>query len=137
MKDFAPLGAFLVADYLNMSRTLSRLLAANPPENGLGLEPTPQLLADLLTQLPQPVDHGELLQFFSFPVFSNSPDRILSDGPRPRWMWSKPASVYCKAGSWGADLDKVLENGEWSAGKDLLLLVKGVPDPASGALLDL
>ena len=137
IKGFTPLGAFLVADYLNMSETLSQLLAKNLPEHGLGLDPTPQLLADLVAQLPEPVDRGELLQFFSFPVFGNSPDRVLSDGPRPAWTWSKPGSAYRKAGSWGADLDKVLEDGEWSAGKDLLLLVKGVSDQAGGTLLDL
>ncbi|KAL2017222.1 hypothetical protein VTK56DRAFT_2429 [Thermocarpiscus australiensis] len=132
IKGFTPLGTFLVADYLNMSKPLSELLATSLPEHGPDLDPTPQLLADLVAQLPKPADQGELLLFFSFPVFSNSPDQVLSDGPRPAWKWSKPNSAYRKAGSWGADLDKVLEDGEWGAGKDLLLLVKGMSDQAGG-----
>ncbi len=152
VKGFTPLGVFRATEYLNLSRPLSQRLLemtmTNLPENnghGAGeLDPTPQLLADLLLvaqqQVPSGGDdgRGELLRFFSFPVLSHSPVGVLSDGPRARWMWSKPGSVYDrKAGRWGADLAKVLEDGEWSAGRGLALLVKGVADEAGGAFLDL
>lgn len=41
----------------------------------------------------------------------------------------KPTSLYGrKTGFWEVELGKAVEDGEWVAGKELQILVKGVPD---------
>lgn len=73
-------------------------------------------------------DQGTFVQFFSFPVFSNSPNEVSTDGLLPMWKWVKPNSIYSKRGFWEAELHEALEHGEWNAGKDLILLTRGVSE---------
>ena len=45
----------------------------------------------------------------------------------PIWKWAKPGSPYGrKMGLWKVDFGKALKDGEWNAGKDLLLLVREI-----------
>ncbi|KAL2256524.1 hypothetical protein VTK26DRAFT_1534 [Humicola hyalothermophila] len=132
IKDFQSLGTFGLPDAVRfeLSRPLSKLLAAAeiPP----GTEPTPQLLADLVSQLAGSDQHqgaSTRVQFFSFPVFSNSPTEIYGHGFRPMWKWAKPDSAYWrKTGSWKATIQEALDDGEWNAGKGLKLFVRGEPE---------
>jgi hypothetical protein len=63
---------------------------------------------------------------FAIPVFCEAADIPLVDGLVPIWKWAKPKSVYpLKSGFWEADLSAALDHGEWNAGKDLCLLVRG------------
>ncbi|KAK3902388.1 hypothetical protein C8A05DRAFT_15547, partial [Staphylotrichum tortipilum] len=81
---------------------------------------------------------GEKLRFFSFSVWEKSKERVVDgEGSRAAWRWSKPESAYRKAGSWGADLGRVLEEGEWSVGSGFVLLVKGIRGEGKGELVDL
>lgn len=125
LQDYTPLGEFEVMEYVNLSEPLSRVLAATETAGDAGLL-TPEVLARLVARLPKSGDDslGEMLRFFSFSVWGKSKERVVEgDGSQATWRWSKPASAYRKAGRWDADLGRVLEEGEWSAGKGFVLLV--------------
>jgi hypothetical protein len=69
------------------------------------------------------------VEFFSIEVLGESPKELLPDGLVPVWKWVKPTSSYDrKMGFWEVDLDKALVDGEWNAGRELLVLVKGVEE---------
>lgn len=93
IEGFVSLGTFsLPGDFDAIFRILSELLeAAGTPASQ---EPTPQLFADLMISRLATPDQGQgsssRLRFFSFPVFSNSPTEIFSDGLLPVWKWVKP-----------------------------------------------
>ncbi|KAK3943047.1 hypothetical protein QBC46DRAFT_378814 [Diplogelasinospora grovesii] len=127
IKGFTALDTYFLPKSLDrdISETFSALLTATPPS---GPEITPQLLSDLIAQLPI-TDQGDFVQFFSFSVFSNSPNEVLADGLLPIWKWAKPNSSYnCKRGFWETNLHQALEHVEWTAGKDLILLIIGVSE---------
>lgn len=53
------------------------------------------------------------------------------------WKWAKPTSLYGrKTGFWEVELGKAIEDGEWMAGKELQILVMGVPDGNAEDLKD-
>lgn len=87
-----------------------------------------EVISHIMAQLPSALqDRGLSVQLFSFPVLSDSPDALLTGSPIPVWKWAKPKSFYGrKTGFWEVDLSRAVEDGEWSAGKQLLILVKGV-----------
>ncbi|KAL2194517.1 hypothetical protein P885DRAFT_62993 [Corynascus similis CBS 632.67] len=96
-----------------------------PPSNS---EPTAQLFSALVSQLPAP-NRGTRMQFVTFPVVGDSSDQVIGEGCFPVWRWVKPESVYPrKRGVWETKLHKALDDGEWNAGKDLTLLVRGVSE---------
>jgi hypothetical protein len=68
------------------------------------------------------------LRFFSFPLYSDSPQQVLGKGLCPIWKWAKPESIYRKTGSWETSLHEALDNGEWNGGRNLLLLIRGVSE---------
>ncbi|KAL2174357.1 uncharacterized protein P884DRAFT_263972 [Thermothelomyces heterothallicus CBS 202.75] len=123
IRGFKSLGTFFLANDLDLSKMLSDYLAATatPPNP----EPAPELLTDLIGQLAMP-SRGDFVRFFSFPVFSNSPTQVFLDGLLPVWKWVKQDSIYRRGGFWEAKLDKAIEDGEWTGGKQLDLLVRGV-----------
>jgi hypothetical protein len=123
VKGFTPLGTFFLGDYFDLSGTFTELLT----ERGGNPEPTPQVVADLMAEIVEPTQ-GAFMQFFSFPVFSNEPSRVLADGRFPVWKWVKPQSIYRTNSLWEADLSQVLDQGEWNGGKDLMILVVGVTE---------
>jgi hypothetical protein len=80
-----------------------------------------------LSSLPQ--NEGLSVQLLSMPMFVNSVEGLLTGCPIPLWKWAKPTSLYGrKTGFWEVELGKAIEDGEWMAGKELQILVKGVPD---------
>lgn len=123
IKNFTSLGTFFLSDEIDISQPLSDLLTATAPSP----QPTSQLLTDVVARLPQP-KRGTFLQFSSFPVFGDIPDHVSIHELLPVWKWIKPGSPYRTTGFWEAELDKVLEDGEWNAGKELVLLVRGVSE---------
>ena len=59
----------------------------------------------------------------------NSREALLTGGPIPVWKWAKPTSSYGrKTGFWEVEVGRAIEDGEWAAGKELLILVKGVSE---------
>lgn len=51
------------------------------------------------------------------------------------WMWTKPNSNYAvKAGYWEKTLDSAVQAGEWAAGRELKVLVRGVSKEQKGEL---
>jgi hypothetical protein len=48
------------------------------------------------------------------------------------WKWAKPQSAYRKSGAWEMTLEKAVIDGEWSAGKGMVILVKSVRDENEG-----
>ncbi|ETS86266.1 hypothetical protein PFICI_00094 [Pestalotiopsis fici W106-1] len=69
------------------------------------------------------------VEVFTIPVFGASPDALLEDRLTPIWKWSKSNSVYFpKSGFWEADLKAALDDGEWNAGRDLRLLLRGATE---------
>ncbi len=123
IKGFKRLGTFFVANDLDTTETLSKLLT----ERGGNPELTAQVLTDLIAELAVPAE-GTFFEFFSFPVLSNNPSRVFDDGLFPVWKWAKPKSVYQKKGLWEADIAKVLDHGEWNGGKELVLLAAGIAE---------
>lgn len=129
VKGFSPLGTFFLGDEFDVSKAFTKLLTET--ERGGNPEPTTlKMLADLMAKIVEP-SQGAFMQFFSFPVLSNSPSRVLGDGLFPVWKWVKPESIYFRKGFWEANLSKVLDHGEWNGGRDLVILAVGV---AEGAL---
>jgi hypothetical protein len=59
-------------------------------------------------------------------VLSDMPETMSSASSYPIWKWAKPSSPYRQSGFWETGLERVVEDGEWSAGKNLTLLVRGV-----------
>ena len=130
MKECVSLGTFFVGDDLDVSEIFTRLLT----ERVESLESlTPQGLADLIAagEVSVPAK-GAFMRFFSFPVFSNdpSPSVVSGEGEFRVWKWVKRESIYRKRGVWEPDLHKVLDHGEWNAGKDLVILLAGVAEEA-------
>jgi hypothetical protein len=83
------------------------------------------MLADVIALLPPP-QTVTFRQFSSFPASGNSPDVVSSHDLLPVWKWAKPESPCRKRGFWEAELDKVLDDGEWNGGRELVLLVRRV-----------
>lgn len=72
---------------------------------------------------------GRPVQLWTFPVQSRIAENVFGDKrKRYLWNWYKPTSPYSKRGMWETQLDAVLENGSWMAGKDLTLVMRSVPD---------
>jgi hypothetical protein len=70
------------------------------------------------------------------PVFGDSEEGLLTGGPIPLWKWAKPTNIYGRnTGFWKVELGKAIEDGEWMAGKELQILVKGVPDGSAEDLM--
>ncbi|KAK4101943.1 hypothetical protein N658DRAFT_495882 [Parathielavia hyrcaniae] len=144
-KESVALGTFFVGDDLDLSEIFSRLLAERGPEDLESVRLTPRVLADLIAagEVSVPV-RGAFMRFFSFLVFSND-DPSSSPSPCPSavssggegefrsfrvWKWVKRESRYRKKGVWETNLHKVLDHGEWNAGKNLVILSAGVAEEA-------
>lgn len=66
---------------------------------------------------------------FAIPVLSDSEDTLLTGGPVPVWKWAKPGSIYGRTtGFWETEMERAIVDGEWDAGKELRLLVRGVSE---------
>ncbi|KAI9644748.1 hypothetical protein NHQ30_006775 [Ciborinia camelliae] len=83
-----------------------------------------------LTFLSEPCGPKSLpLHFYSIPVFSDRSEGITVNGLFPVWKWAKPSSSYSrKTGHWEVEAMQAIEDGVWTAGKDLILFVRGVDE---------
>ncbi|RKU49226.1 hypothetical protein DL546_009310 [Coniochaeta pulveracea] len=106
-KGFTFLGNFFLGDVVNISHTLSDILATIWPSP----QPTSQVLPDMIARLPAEL-RGTFLQFSSFSVFGSDPDNVSSHGLLLVWKWTKPESPYRTTGFWKPDLADILQNGE-------------------------
>jgi hypothetical protein len=131
---FASLGTFFLSEDVDTPTMLSDLLATQQlGDPGQCQRPTTELLTTLISRLPVPdPDEGRMVHFVSFHVLNDNPHdvAITGDGLVPVWKWVKPDGTYRKAGFWEAHLAEALEDGEWNAGKNLHLLVRGVAEAA-------
>ncbi|KFY58165.1 hypothetical protein V496_06232 [Pseudogymnoascus sp. VKM F-4515 (FW-2607)] len=128
VRNFRELGTFTLPTGIepsNVHQCLTSLITECPT-----ISSDPEIIPHIVAQLSSlPQNKGLSVQLFSIPVFGNSEEGLLAGGPVPLWRWAKPASIYGrKAGSWEVELGKAIEDGEWTAGKELQILVKGVPE---------
>ncbi|KFY08523.1 hypothetical protein V492_06160 [Pseudogymnoascus sp. VKM F-4246] len=128
VQGFRELGTFTLPPGVEAStihECLTSLITQSPTISS-DPEIIPRIVAHL-SSLPQ--NEGLSVQLFSLPVFGSNAEHLLTDGPIPVWKWAKPASLYSpKAGSWKVELGEAIEDGEWTAGKELQILVKGVSE---------
>ncbi|KFY34616.1 hypothetical protein V494_06618 [Pseudogymnoascus sp. VKM F-4513 (FW-928)] len=132
--DFRELGTFTLPSGVEASdvhQCLTSLISECPT-----ISSDEELIPSIITQLSSlPQNKGLSVQLFSMPVFGSSAEGLLPGGPIPTWKWSKPASLYGqKTGSWEIELGKAIEDGEWTAGKDLQILVKGISEESADDL---
>ncbi|KAE8133344.1 hypothetical protein BDV38DRAFT_274426 [Aspergillus pseudotamarii] len=68
-------------------------------------------------------------RIFVITVFGVESEDLLRGGLAPVWKWAKPESVYYpRTGFWEAEVESVLADAEWMAGRGLQLLVQGVSE---------
>ncbi|OBT75507.1 hypothetical protein VF21_04916 [Pseudogymnoascus sp. 05NY08] len=125
VQNFRELGTFTLPTGIepsNVHQCLTSLITESPTVSS-----DPEIIPHIVAQLSSlPPNKGLSVQFFSIPVFGNSAEGLLTDGPIPLWKWPKPTSLYGrKTGFWEVELGKAIEDGEWMAGKELQILVKG------------
>ncbi|RAQ53905.1 hypothetical protein AFGD_007711 [Aspergillus flavus] len=66
---------------------------------------------------------------FVITVFGVKSEGLLTGGLAPVWKWAKPESVYYpRTGFWEAEVESVLADAEWMAGRGLQLLMQGVSE---------
>ncbi|OBT55388.1 hypothetical protein VE04_04632 [Pseudogymnoascus sp. 24MN13] len=128
VQTFRELGTFTLPTGIepsNIHECLTSLITVSPT-----ICSDPEIISHIVAQLSSlPQNEGLSVQLFSMPVFVNSVEGLLSGSPIPLWKWAKPTSLYGrKTGFWEVELAKAIEDGEWMAGKELQILVKGVPD---------
>lgn len=128
VRNFRELGTFTLPIALpsaDIHQYLTSLITQSPTVSS-----DPEIIPHIVAQLSSlPQNEGLSVQFFSIPVFSNSQETILTGGPIPVWKWAKPTSYYGrKTGFWEVEIGRAIEDGEWAAGKELLILVKGVSE---------
>lgn len=73
-------------------------------------------------------ENATQVQLFGVKVLRESDDGWLLPDRRLMWKWVKPRSAYRKSGAWEATLEKAVVDGEWSAGKEIVILVKSAQD---------
>ncbi|KAL1894850.1 hypothetical protein Sste5346_005537 [Sporothrix stenoceras] len=90
----------------------------------------PQLVRRLRQRLANETStlgRGRPVQLWSIPVQSKIADNVFGDKDKKYlWHWYKPTSPYSIKGTWETELDAVLENGSWQAGRELILILRRV-----------
>lgn len=128
VRNFRELGTFTLPTGIETSdvhQCLTSLITESP-----AVSSDPEIIPRIVAQLSSlPQNKGLSVQLFSIPVFGSSAEGLLAGGPIPVWKWAKPTSLYGrKIGPWEIELGKAIEDGEWTAGKELQILVKGVSE---------
>ncbi|KAI1101207.1 hypothetical protein F4804DRAFT_335502 [Jackrogersella minutella] len=120
------LGSFMLPITDNdIAASISQFFSSLVDNVNYDVSPSSEIIARLSAAPPT---HGSLpIQVFAIPVQSDTANGLTGDpAHKPVWKWSKPDSHYePKTGYWEADVDVAIEDGEWRAGKDLQLLVRG------------
>ena len=69
------------------------------------------------------------VRMFTISVFTNSANYLFQNGSTPVWKWAKPQTVYeAKSGFWEFEPTYVIIDGKRRAGKELMLLMRGIQD---------
>lgn len=131
VRNFRELGTFTLPSGVEISdvhQCLTSLITECPT-----ISSDEELIPGIVAQLSSlPQNKGLSVQLFSMPVFGSSAEELLTGGPIPAWKWAKPASLYDrKTGFWEIELGKAIEDGEWTAGKELQILAKGVSEESA------
>ncbi|KAJ5020283.1 hypothetical protein J3E73DRAFT_395629 [Bipolaris maydis] len=72
--------------------------------------------------------HPHTIICFSILVFGDESGNLVPEGCSLLWKWAKEQSQYRKSGVWDHRLAQVLVDAEWTAGKDVAILAKGVDE---------
>ena len=79
---------------------------------------------------------GISVRLFTIQVLGNAANSLFVGGPVPVWKWAKPDSTYGRqSGFWETEVSRAIVDGEWAAGKTLLLLVQGVSEERKEELM--
>lgn len=93
----------------------------------------PDMLSKLSTSISgQEAGNTTQVRMFEIKVRREDDDGWLVPDGKLMWKWVKPQSVYRKSGAWETTLEKAIVDGEWSAGKGMVILVKSVRDENIG-----
>lgn len=76
----------------------------------------------------QRAEEGMEFHISSIRVLGEEGGDLVPEGYRLLWKWAKPQSLYQKSGSWNHSLTQVIEDAEWTAGKEISILVKSVDE---------
>lgn len=128
VRNFRELGTFTLPTVIETSdvhQCLTSLITESPTVSS-----DPEIIPRIVAQLSSlSQNKGLSVQLLSIPVFGSSAEELLTSGSIPVWKWAKPGNLYGrKTGSWEIELGKAIEDGEWTAGKELQILVKGVSE---------
>ncbi|EUC32874.1 hypothetical protein COCCADRAFT_37226 [Bipolaris zeicola 26-R-13] len=74
------------------------------------------------------VNEGAALHIFSIQILGDESGNLVPEGCSLLWKWAKEQSPYRKSGSWDHRLVQVLVDAEWTAGKSIVILAKGVDE---------
>ncbi|KAF5851519.1 hypothetical protein GGP41_004325 [Bipolaris sorokiniana] len=74
------------------------------------------------------VNEGVELRVFSILIFGDENGNLVPEGCNLLWKWAKEQSQYRKSGFWDHRLAQVLVDAEWTAGKGVVILAKGVDE---------
>lgn len=89
----------------------------------------PDMLSKLSTSIAgQQAVNTTQVQLFSIKVLRENDGGWLVPENKLMWKWVKPQSIYRKSGSWETTLEKAVVDGEWSAGKGMVILVQSIHD---------
>ncbi|KAH6155926.1 hypothetical protein HBI68_148750 [Parastagonospora nodorum] len=92
----------------------------------------PDMISKLSTSFAeQQAKDATQVQLFSIKVLRENNDGWLVPNTKLMWKWVKPQSAYRTSGAWESTLEKAVIDGEWSAGKELVILVKSVREDNS------
>lgn len=138
---FTSLGTYSLGDDFDVEGGITRFLAEQGneqhPDSGNGgsnsasggySKPTPQIIAEFMSQVGGPAQGGRSMRLVSFPVLSSNVSLVTDADRHLVWKWCKPKSVYRKTGLWGQGLRDTLDHADWNAGKNFMLLVSDVSE---------
>ncbi|KAH6688577.1 hypothetical protein F5X68DRAFT_275415, partial [Plectosphaerella plurivora] len=116
-------------------------LATTPDEDGSSDdapdEEVVERIGQRLSGLPEQYDCGGLpINFATISIRSDAPDALHASGVAPAWNWAKSLSHYHPtysstpnfapySGNWYDDVAKAVNEGDWNAATDFMLLSTG------------
>ncbi|KAI0888813.1 uncharacterized protein GGS22DRAFT_63294 [Annulohypoxylon maeteangense] len=139
IRGFHDLGTFTLptTDNNNDTTAISQFFSSLVGNITHDVEPSSEIITRL-SAAPRhpPTDSGLSIQVFAIPVQSNTIGDLFGNGVHKLvWKWAKPDSYYePKTGFWEVEMDRAVEDGEWRAGRNLQLLVRGVSSKEFEAL---
>jgi len=113
----------------DIHEALTALVKSSPKESD---NVVTNLIDELKKVKKEEGEPGVSLHLYEISIFSQQEENPFNK-EESIWMWTKPNSNYAKKmGFWEKSLDVVVQKGEWVAGRDLKVLVKGVTAAQKG-----